>query len=89
MALIHQEDSEGFTEKSAGKVALISSEGAMVVVLVDILIEFAGGLIAGGTMVAGFIGTGTWIGVLGVVREVVAASRGFAGLGSGTMSLGS
>ena len=54
--------------------------------LVDMFMEFTGGLVAEGMMVTGFIGTGMWIGVLGVVRGVVAVLSGFAGLGSGIIT---
>ena len=86
MALSHQEDSEGFTEKDPGSAILISDRVAVVVlgVWVDM------GLLAGGTRVLGLTTGGTKVGN-GLLDNdrVVARLRGLLGLGSGLMSSGS
>ena len=86
MALIHWDDSEGFMEKSAGRVALISPEEVVVVVPVDMAMV-ARGLAAGGMTVIGLTGVRIYVGMLGVIKGVTATSRGFSGFWSGMISL--
>ena len=91
----------GFPEKSASKAALISALDVVEVVVrfcVDIATRFESGagfwsgtrFAAGWTRVAGLTETGMLVGAVTTIRiwGVIAASRGFAGLGSGMILSG-
>ena len=92
MAFSHLDASVVFPENGAGRAVLISDGFAVVVlgVWVDIEGLVMMGLVAGGTRVAGWTGTGLYVGNDELEdRGVVARSRGLLELGSGLMSSGS